>query len=358
MRKQQKCTTPPCLLLNTRKKMGLWDILKSAAHAVGQAVANPIQTATALLTSPVKLIHRIESAANTMDEMPQSMRELISEKGEMPIKQIVVFREPVNTAVKLAAIVVTGGSLTFHIRHVFEVFVLEHAGGGETFIRVEKNETVTSQEISKANFESLKESHQHISFEGPKVEALNMQLFFSNYIAKTDPKVLWVYDPATANCQVFVFLGLKANEIEVSQEQQDWIVQKEVRHQIGKISHFLMKGITTIANFGRHIIGADGSEFDDQHVDDDLVALLNAHAELRMECIAMLYHFLQTHPEIHAEIPEGTGSVLVDDGSGSVEPDAWFAIPGSLSVPKISKEKRQFPMTRQKRAREETEQQI
>ncbi len=289
--------------------MGLWDIIKKAAGAVAHAVANPISTVEAVVESPVKLIHAIEHAANTMDEMPNALRELIKTDGDFMIHSLIVFREPVNAAVRLSAHILTGGSLTMNIRHVFEVFVLvvPHEKDALKYVRIEKNEIVQCQELNLDQLNALKRTHEHMTIQDKKLSQLDLKLYFDNYIAHTDPKVLWLYDPATANCQVFVYLGLKSNEIRVTKQMEDFIVQKEVKQQIGAVSGTIMKGITTMANFTRHLLhlGADGEVLEApdltlqwalQAENRALWYLLNRHATLCMRFTHDLWDFCHQKP--------------------------------------------------------------
>ena len=291
--------------------MGLWDFIENAAEMAAKAITNPIHTAKTVLEAPVRLIHAIGLAANTMDEMPSALRELLqSPIGVMEIEELVVFREEVNSAVRLSAHLITAGKLTMDIRHVFEVFVLVDrfkSQAGETkrrYVRIEKNEIVECKEISLDELQVLKKDHHngYMTIRSEVLSKLTLKQFFDNYAAKTDAKKLWVYDPATANCQVFVYLGLMTNGIKVTQEMEDFIVQKEVKRQIGAISGAIMKGVTTMANFAHHLVGAEGSVFEAlqrgeaQQVpdDDDIVRrwireadnqalwwLLNRHAALK-----------------------------------------------------------------------------
>ena len=262
--------------------MGIFDVFKRASDAAVQAVTNPISTAKQIVSLPVALVNRIVDTANSLDEMPRDIKDAIVDYGSYQITSIVIFREPVNAAVRAAARVVTGGSLTIKIRHVFEVFELA-TPNGPFYLRVEKDEIVKYSKIDKRELASLKQSRENQTV--VLTTPLTFKQYFDNYVQHTNPKMLWLYDPVTANCQVFVYLGLLASNIPVSKELEDFIVQQGVRAQVSGMSQDIMKGITTMANFGKRFIGADGDmvEYDD---DDDSVGqgsfadLLNEHAEL------------------------------------------------------------------------------
>lgn len=279
--------------------MGILDVIKKAGNAAMAAITNPISTAVHVVTAPVKMVNRIVDTANSLDEMPKKMVELLAggicQYPEV-INSVTVFREPVNKFVVGAAKILTVGKLTTKIRHVFEVFEIYNVKyQAWTYIRVEKNEVVEYKIISKDQFEGLKRSHEYMEIKPHDADNLSLKLFFDNYIQRTNPKVLWLYDPITANCQVFVYLGLVANEkyFTMTSAIENFIVQKDVKHEVKGISKDIMKGITTVANFSRRFVGlASGTFFDGnegpleraQRIlgghECQFADLLNTHAEL------------------------------------------------------------------------------
>lgn len=256
--------------------MGILDSIVKAAKLVGNVVSNPVKAAEKVALSPYYAARYLVDAANSLDEMPVRMKELVvSQTAQIPIESITVFREPVNKFVVGAVKILTAGKLVSKIRHVFEVFVL--AGENKRYIRIEKNEIVEWKEISKNEYEEMKKQKENRDVKPPKQE--NIATFFRNYVKRTDPKKLWVYDPITANCQVFVYLGLLANGISVDKQLEDFIVQENVKSQVQNVSREIMKGITTTANFMRRVIGADGEI--GKMTDGPLEELLNEHDKLR-----------------------------------------------------------------------------
>ena len=288
------------------KKMGIWDVIKKAGNAAAGAITNPISTAKHIVTAPVKMVNRIVDTANSLDEMPSKIVELLASGISQPPEQIVaitIFREPVNALVVGAAKVLTLGKLQTKVRHVFEVFeIVNKTYGSRTFVRMEKNEIVEYKIISEDQFNSLKRSHESLEVRPTVKDGPSLKLFFDNYVQRTNPKTLWLYDPITANCQVFVYLGLVANEsfFKMTPTIETFIVQSNVKNEVKGISKDVMKGITTVANFGRRFIGrASGSFFGDvcdplhsleqilHSENSDLATLLNAHAELVMKWVCL-----------------------------------------------------------------------
>jgi hypothetical protein len=235
--------------------MGILDSIVNAAKIVGKVVTNPVKTIENIGMLPYTAAKYLVDTANSLDEMPVHIKELVqSPTGNIEIAKITVFREPVNRLVVGAVKVLTLGKLVTKIRHVFEVFVLK--GEKERFIRVEKNEIVEWKEITEQEYKKMKKEKENEDV--PLHQKESIATFFKNYVSKTDPKKLWLYDPITANCQVFVYLGLITNGIEVDKQLENFIVQENVKQQVQNVSREIMKGVTTAANFMRRVIGADG----------------------------------------------------------------------------------------------------
>lgn len=263
--------------------MGIWDTIKKASAAAVRAVTNPVNTLKNVVTAPVAIVNRIVDTANSLDEMPEKIKELLRNNGKDHVRSLTIFREPVNPLVVAATKVVTIGRLKTPIRHVFEVFQLGIPGRGDIYVRIEKNEIVETSEISKQQYNALQRTHEHKIL---TPFGWTLDTYFSNYSRKTNPKMLWLYDPLTANCQVFVYLGLITNDYPVTKELEDWIVQKGVKTEISSTSHSIMKGITTLANFGRRFAGASGEMYGSRE-NFILADMLNEHAELVYAWAAM-----------------------------------------------------------------------
>ena len=264
-------------IVRKKQEMGIFDKIANAAKLVANVVTNPIDTIKTVALSPYYAAKHIVDAANSMDEIPDSMKSLLaSNEGGKQIESVVVFREPVNPFVVGAVKLLTAGKISSDIRHVFEVFVLKNAE--KKYVRVEKNEIVEWKELSHSEFEKMKKEKEN------KTLTINnettLRQFFSTYAQKTDAKKLWMYDPVTANCQVFVYLGLLANEIPVDKGLEDFIVQQKVRAEVQNVSREIMAGVTTAANFMRRVIGADGNSWavETQSNAQRFVDIMNEHA--------------------------------------------------------------------------------
>lgn len=268
--------------------------IRDAAKAVSRAVTNPIQTATNIISAPVKLVNHIVNTANSLDEMPIKVGKELERYGKYDIVKILVFREPVASAVKAGVKILTLGKLHTDIRHVFEVFVLQYESKPDSivYLRMEKNETVATSVLPKTVFDKLVVSTEHVEV----VVHETLLKFMDRYVQRTNPKVLWLYDPITANCQVFVYLGLVANGLSSTAAHEDFIVQASVRDEISSEIATVMKGITTAANYARRFVGADGPFADSEHSSTE--HLLNLHAEVVYACT----QWILSHPDVMSEL--------------------------------------------------------
>lgn len=262
-------------------------------YNVGKTIANPI--ATAVMSVPLKIAHHIVDTANSLDEMPDNVKRVMQTFGSRKIDYIVVFREPVAEAVKFGAKILTGGKLHTPIRHVFEVFVLEPSSPStkiSTYVRMDKNEVVVAEEISDVEYGKLLAQKEHMRvdlFQDSAPSHPTLQTYFDTYSSKVAQKTIWLYDPITANCQIFVYYGLEANGAG-SKIAEDWIVQKSVRSEVTGLSKDIMKGITTGANFmKRLVLKAAGDAYEDVPLpdvtlceDDRITKILNDHALLSL----------------------------------------------------------------------------
>jgi hypothetical protein len=272
--------------------MGIWDIVKKAADVARNTLTNPLLS---IANAPKHMINHIVNSANRLDEMPRNISLFIQAHGDGLVTEIIVFREPVMRAVRHAMTVLTLGKLSVDIRHVFEVFVLQSSDGKKTFVRMEKNQTVEAIIISESTLQTLYKTHEY-RIVRLKEFPVTLKKYFKNYVTNTDQKTLWVYDPVTSNCQVFVYLGLLCNGATNAEAQESFIVQPEVRAQLVGIAHTITRGITTIANYGRRVLSKralddkevfgnassfyyDDGGLEDMHFED---LLLYHHAQVLM----------------------------------------------------------------------------
>jgi hypothetical protein len=263
-------------------------LLSKLSNVAKKAVVNPILIAKHLSKVPGAIAAHLVTSANSMDEEPDSIKELLAQPVcSYPIEVILVFREPVNAFVTAAAKQITsllGSNLTTDIRHVFMVFEVR-APEGIRYVRFDKNETVVGKQLNEQEVDFLKSKKEFIEVFLP--ETRTIKSFFMTYQAKTLARTIWMYDPITANCQIFVWLGLLTNGIDDT-AVEDWIVQYSVRAEVNDISRKVLKGVTTLANFGKQVIGADGNVEEsgsDSGEEDDvpstkasIASLLNTHA--------------------------------------------------------------------------------
>lgn len=220
--------------------MGFFDALSKAASIVKSVATHPLM---------LRAIAKGIDVANSLDEAPPNIITLLdSALGTSLIDSVYVFRVPVNAIVK-AGVKLMNPQLDANIMHVFEVFSLD----GNKYVRMEKDEIVKGKEISQGELDQYIKTIEHINIK--PVRQISLREYINNQASASGKKATWVYDPITANCQVFVYAGLVANGMKVDQSTEDFIVQKSVRDQVGATSKAIMKGITTFANFGRRLTG-------------------------------------------------------------------------------------------------------
>jgi hypothetical protein len=182
----------------------------------------------------------------TRDGFGPSIRKLLEQQGNKKIRDIKVFRQPIDSFISKVLNVITFGQFKRNLQnanyddamHLYMVITLEDG----TMIRADKNHVIQMKIISSLPTGDKVESRNV----GSKTIPLNE--FFNNAIAKTDKTRYFVYDSKTSNCQIWIIDNLQANGLLTSDLKQ-WILQdmEKIFNNLGLLQK-INKGITDTAS--------------------------------------------------------------------------------------------------------------
>lgn len=182
------------------------------------------------LLNPVVLYKRAKQAIfdGPRQNAPPQIRNWLEQHGNETITKLVVCREPINAAIDYALNIISLGDWNSNKKqlnydNLYHLWILITTSSGRTW-RLEKNEVV---QIKQSN--DTGQQHMQVSL---RDQTIKLRGFIDNG-EKIGPS-LWVYNPSSANCQMFVMSLLEGCGL-MTQELKQFILQDAVA-TIGKDS--------------------------------------------------------------------------------------------------------------------------
>ena len=178
-------------------------------------------------------------------------RAFINKYGDYVIKAMTIYRAPVQKFVKILVNIVSFGKfkelVDKHFDEVYHLFLqidLEKANDKQSII-IEKNQTISIKKFSQSSIKDaqsfpLKSIPQGMTFRG----------FLKKAEQSTTPDLYFRYDSLTTNCQHFIMVLLKANDVlQMNPGAEKFIFQdlQKLRDGLPSLSKKIMKGLTDTA---------------------------------------------------------------------------------------------------------------
>jgi hypothetical protein len=209
-----------------QKGDGIFRDIYDKAKSVGKAVYD---RAKYIITGP--------------SQRTPNLNNFLKSNGDLTITSIMVCRTPVNSVIQNLVNVATLGEFQKKVKeagydNVYHLFMLLKMSNGKV-IELEKNQTVQIKFVSSANPKEFRQ-----------VDNVNISLnqFFENAEKKVNLTRLYVYDPVTQNCQVFLSDMLRSSGF-LTKDLSDFINQSaEKLLDKDGVVHDLMRKLTDIAN--------------------------------------------------------------------------------------------------------------
>lgn len=192
----------------------------------------------------------IVNAFRNVASAPKVIAEFEKETAGSTISGLFVCREPIQSGVDLAVRILPGTSFPRDLT-LYHVWLELHYTNGAAY-RVEKNEIVEVQKIPDS--QPPRGERRFVS----ATRVYTTAEFFANAEKAADGK-LWLYDPVSANCQWFAIWCIEGNQMRLTPETREFILQVQVPSYVKSGAQWFMKGVTTVANLGRRaFLNADG----------------------------------------------------------------------------------------------------
>lgn len=218
---------------------GLFDFLKSAGKKVKDLASNVGQ--------------RIKGVVLGRNDYPPAERTLIDKYGNMPIKSICLYREPLEKSVNTLTNVLSAGQMgqlkkkySFdEMYHLFMVITVQESQDKLVPILIEKNEVINIHEYPNVNPNAQK-LDLHLS---PKFNYTFKQ--FLDNGQRVMGSRYFTYDPFDNNCQVFIASLISANPpLEQDNPNAQKFIMQDVqglKTELNPVSRALFRGTTGLA---------------------------------------------------------------------------------------------------------------
>jgi hypothetical protein len=218
---------------------GIFDFLKSSAQKVKDLASN--------------VGKRITGTILGRNDYPPAERTLILKYGNMPIKSICIYREPLEKSVNTLTNVLSAGQMGQlkqkygfdDMYHLFMVITVQESQDKLVPILIEKNEVINIHEYPniKSNAQKLE---LHLS---PKFNYTFKQ--FLDNGQRVMGSRYFTYDPFDNNCQVFISSLISANPpLEQDNPNANKFILQDVqglKTDLNPISKALFRGTTGLA---------------------------------------------------------------------------------------------------------------
>lgn len=218
---------------------GLFDFLKSAGNKVKNLATN--------------VGKRITGTILGRNDYPPAERSLIAKYGNLPIKQICIYREPLEKSVNTLTNVLSVGQMGQlkkkygfdEMYHLYMVITVQESPDKLVPILIEKNEVINIHEYPniKPNAQKLE---LHLS---PKFNYTFKQ--FLDNGQRVMGSRYFTYDPFDNNCQVFISSLISANPpLEQDNPNANKFILQDVqglKTELNPVSRQLFRGTTGLA---------------------------------------------------------------------------------------------------------------
>ena len=218
---------------------GLFDFLKSSTQKVKDLASN--------------VGKRITGTILGRNDYPPAERTLIDKYGNMPIKSICIYREPLEKAVNTLTNVLSAGQMGQlkkkygfdDMYHLFMVITVQESQDKLVPILIEKNEVINIHEYPNVNPNAQK-LELHLS---PKFNYTFKQ--FLDNGQRVMGSRYFTYDPFDNNCQVFIASLISANPpLEQDNPNAQKFIMQDVqglKTELNPVSRALFRGTTGLA---------------------------------------------------------------------------------------------------------------
>jgi hypothetical protein len=184
--------------------------------------------------------------------LPPQTRAVLKENnnGFSPITEIKVCREPLKGVFTVAIDTIQSVDSAKYEPHdqLFHLYMVCTLTNGHK-IRIEKEEDIKAKYYKKPQYES--------GFIIHIIKPLTILGMFQNTISRVGNKEFFHYDAFSDNCQKFIYDNLISNNIPLTQEQINFIMQK-VDNLLPSWAKKLTGFFTDLANRGKTAIFGEG----------------------------------------------------------------------------------------------------
>ena len=227
---------------------GFIDTLK--ASKLGKALTTTAKKISKFVSSTGQ---RIQGTITGRNDYPPDERMLIEKYGNLPIRAICIYREPIEGKVNTLTNILSLGQMNQlkkkysfdEMYHLYMVLTLQESQDKNIPVLVEKNEVINIHEYPNINPNAQK-MELLIS---PKFK-YSLKQFLDNGQSAMGPKY-FTYDPFDNNCQVFIMSLLSANPpLEQDNPNARKFIMQDVqglKTDLNPISRELFRGTTGLA---------------------------------------------------------------------------------------------------------------
>jgi hypothetical protein len=218
---------------------GLFDFLKSAGKKVKDLATNVGQ--------------RIVGTFTGRNDYPPAERNLIAQYGNLPVKSICIYREPLAKGVNMLTNALSAGQMGGlqkkygfdEMYHLYMVITIQETQDKLIPILIEKNEVINIHEYPNINPNAQK-LELHLS---PKFNYTFKQ--FLDNGQRVMGSRYFTYDPFDNNCQVFISSLISANPpLEQDNPNANKFILQDVqglKTELNPVSRSLFRGTTGLA---------------------------------------------------------------------------------------------------------------
>lgn len=191
-----------------------------------------------------------------LDDYNNTTKKNIKMYGDIPIKDIFIYRTPlpsiINTVLKIVSL---GQFQQLQAQYGFDKFyhlALVLRLQNNKNIIVEKNEVINVSDSYKTNSKT-----ENIKIEDYEPDSITLNELLQNAREKVgDDKVFFGYDPLTNNCQYFIRYLLQSSEL-YTPEAEKFLFQdiSQIAQKLNPITRKIMRGTTDLAAVVNKITG-------------------------------------------------------------------------------------------------------
>lgn len=189
-------------------------------------------------------------------DFPPAVRKVLDKYGNLPIQDITLYREPINSAINFLLNTLSLGKLQqakkeANIDKLFHLYAIVTIGGMRFIL--EKNEVIN---LAPYNGPNRGESFR-VNTHGKKFTLNDM---FGKAIKKFGPVRIFTYSPITRNCQVFLTDLLDAEQL-LSSFASKFINQpvEKLFEKVPTATKWIQQATTDLANRFHQVVHGQGA---------------------------------------------------------------------------------------------------